>query len=65
MIINLRRLNRNKNPREVLKISEKHCIKCDTTKGIDEYYKSANKKHGIRDYCKECYKEINRLNYES
>lgn len=63
MKINLRYIEQKRKPREVLKISEKYCSKCEETKEVSEFSKNKRLKDGFAHYCKECRKGVNAKYY--
>jgi hypothetical protein len=45
-------------------MAQKECTKCKTTKELNEFYTDARRKQGVTSWCRECWREYERLRRE-
>ena len=44
-------------------MNTKECRKCEQVKSVDDFGKQAKAKDGLKNYCKECIAEMNKVRY--
>ena len=45
-------------------VVEKRCSKCNVFKSVNDYYKDKKVEDGLYNYCKDCFKEMNKEKYQ-